>query len=248
MTGKPTRYIFRFILINTINTIWSVAHMKMYTNRPLNGFHCPDGSLNNISDIDQQQCAHHCLIHQACRVMNYNPKDRVCLLGETTCNAADSHPNYMLMVFRHKFDVECAIWKPKSDPLPSRTVDTRIGKHEALCSMKIGTDILIGHSTPSYKCYFVVNGNVEGHLNSYVLTVSQSCTLAWVPYIAGSPLPEKALVCGHLTLSGPTYCARVWRPDIGRMLYGYYPNGHDVALYAYLGLQESPQMDILTVV
>ena len=245
MAREPTRFIFRLILVNTL---WSVdiAYMTMYTNRPVNGYYCPGGSLGNISGIEQQQCTHQCLIRQTCRVMNYNPDDRVCALGEHACHVADSHPDYMLMVFRPKFDVECAIWKQKRHPLPSRTVDTRIGRHEALCRKQIGTDVLIGHGTPSYKAFIVVNGKEVGHWGSYVLTVSLSCTLAWVPYTAGSPLPEKALVCGHLISAGPVYCARMWRADAGRMLYGYYPNRHNVAYYGYFGVQESTEMDILT--
>ena len=245
MAGKTTRCVFRFVLISAIRNV-AIAYITMYTNRPLNGFYCPGGSINNISGIEQQQCTHRCLIRHACKVMNYNPNDRVCVLGEHTCHVADSHPDYMLMVFRPQFSVECAIWKPKSNPLPSRTVDTHIGMHEALSRKQIGTDVLIGHATPSGPSYTVVNGKAEGYWGSYVLTVSSSCTLAWVPYTAGFPLPEKALVCGHLTSSGPTYCARVRRPDIGRMFYGYYPSGHNVAFYAYLGVQESLEMDILT--
>ena len=244
MAGKTTRCIFRLMLISAIRNV-TLACLTMYTNLRLNGYHCPGGSLGNTSGIDQQQCTHRCLIRQACRVMNYNSNDHVCVLGEHACHVAESHPDYMLMVLRPQRDVECAVWKPKRSPLPTGTVDTHLGLHEVLCRKQIGTDVLIGHATPDGQAYIVVNGNEEGHWNTHMLTVSPSCTLAWVPYTAGYTLPEKALVCGHLTSSGPAYCARVWRADRGRMFYGYYPDGHNVAYYAYNGVQESPKMDIL---
>ena len=157
-----------------------LGRMELYTNRPINGFYCPGGLLKNISDIDQQLCTRHCLFHPACKVLSYNQRDRFCMLGEIPCNVAETHTGYMLMVFKPSVSEDCSLWKPNSDPLPSRTVGSHLGDHEALCHKKIETSILIGHGIPSERAKYFENGKlIKGH-GSSVLTVSPSCTLAWI--------------------------------------------------------------------
>ena len=238
---------FTFCLILTyILWVRVLGYMNFYTDRPLSGFYCPGGLLKNISDIDQQLCTRHCLFHPACRVLSYNQRGRFSMLGEIPCNVAETHTAYMLMVFKPTLSGDCSIWKPKSDPLPSRTVDTHLGDHEALCRKKIGSSILIGHGRPSEKAVtlFVENGKIIKEHGSSVLTVGPSCSLAWMPYIAGSTLPEKAVLCGYLNNIGPTYCARIW-PSEDKVRFGYYPIGHAVAYYKFNGPRESSEMDIL---
>ena len=89
--------------------------------------------------------------------MSYNQKDRVCVLGEIACDVAAMHPEYMLMVFRFEITVDCIIWKPKSDPFPSRTIYTRHVTYtytEALCDKQVGPDFLIGHCRADYFSFF----------------------------------------------------------------------------------------------
>ena len=236
---------FTFCLILTyILWVRVLGYMNFYTNRPLNGFYCPGGLLKNISDIDQQLCTRHYLFHPACRVLSYNQRDRFCMLGEIPCNVAETHTAYMLMVFKPNLSGDCSIWKPKSDPLPSRTIDTHLGGHRALCRKQIGSSILIGHGRPSEKAVFVENGKIIKEHGSSVLTVGPSCSLAWMPYIAGSTLPENAVLCGYLNNIGPTYCARIWQSE-NKVRFGYYPIGHAVAYYKFNGSRASSEMDIL---
>ena len=234
-----------------IHAVWccDVGYTPVYTNLPLNGFYCPGGHLTNITDINQQQCTRHCLIHQACRVMSYNPTDRVCTLGEIPCDVAVSHPNYMLMVFRERISVDCIIWELKSYPFPRHTVYSIFDYPEALCGKLVGSDFLIGHGRGDHLSYFGVRNTGEYyHMESFVLTVNPVCMLAWVPYVAGSTLPENALVCGHLAAAGPTYCARIREIHNGRIriVFGYYSEWYQLAYYAFYGTQDSTEMDILT--
>ena len=238
-----SRFTVCFVLTEVMQTS-VLAYMVLCTNRPLNGFYCPHGLLKNISGIDQQVCTRHCLLHPGCRVLSYNQRDRFCMLGEIPCNVAQNHTNYMLMVFKPSVSENCSIWKPKSDPLPSRTVDTHLGDHEALCRKKIGTSILIGRGRPYGRGKFAENGVVYLEDDPYVLTVSPFCTLAWTPYTAGSTLPENAVLCGHLNNVIPTYCARIWTED-GRVKFGYYPLGHTLAYHIQKRARESSEMDIL---
>ena len=143
------------------------------------------------------------------------------------------------MVFKTNLEEKCTIWKSSSVPFPNRTVDTYIGtwrKKFLLCREQIGADLLIGRFiTPSFVIFrvtFAVNGSTVARENCSVLTVSPTCTLAWVPHTAGSILPENAVPCGHLASVGPTYCARIWTPRKW-LTFGCYPAGYGVAYYAY---------------
>ena len=245
MASQSNCRYFRCIVIYAM---WccTIACRTMYASSPANGFYCPSGNLRNISDIGQQQCTRYCLTDKACRVMSYNTKYRICLLGETPCVVATSHPDYMLMIFRSNLDIDPIIWKPKSNPLPARTVDTRVTRHEALCRTQDGDDLLIGHGEPHAASYTTLeDGSGATHYGGSVLTVHPAYTLAWVPYVAGSPLPKNAVPCGYLTTEGHTYCAQKWRPDIERMLFGYYRVVKQIAYYAYWGTKETTEMDIL---
>ena len=235
-----------------VHSVWCcvVGYTTMYTSRPLNGFYCPGAYHPNITDIDQQQCTRQCLIRQVCRVMSYNPIDRVCTLGEIPCVVAERLQNYMLIVFRAEIIVGCIIWEPKSHPFPSRTVYYTFIYAEALCGKQVGSDFLIGHGRGDHLCYFGVrNAGIFYDMTSFVLTVNPICTLAWVPYVAGSTLPKNALVCGHLAAAGPTYCARIrhllHNGNI-RIIFGYYSEWYKVAYYAFQGTKESTEIDILT--
>ena len=245
MAYPISRFTFCFVLAGVMQTS-VLAYMVLHTNRPLNGFYCPNGLLKNISNIGQQVCLRHCLLHPSCRVLSYNQRDRFCMLGEIPCDVAENHTGYMLMVFKPNVSEVCSIWKPKSKPLPSHTVDTHVGDHEALCRKKIGTTILIDHGRPYGRGKFAENGVVYLEDDPSVLTVSPFCTLAWVPHTAGSTLPENAVLCGHLNNVIPTYCARIWTEN-GRVKFGYYPFGHTVAYYMYIQkrARESSEMDIL---
>ena len=157
MTHVLKSFTFCFI-VSYVMQLNVLGRMELYTNRPLNVFYCPGGLLKNISDIDQQLCTRHCLFHPAFRVLSYNQRDRFCMLGEIPCNVAENHTGYMLMVFKPSVSEDCIIWK--SDPLPSRTVDSHLGDHEALCRKNIETSILIGHGKHSERAKFVENGKL----------------------------------------------------------------------------------------
>ena len=231
-----------------IHAMWScaIACTTMHTHEPLHGYYCPNGQLANIPGIGQQQCTGHCLINQACRVMSYNKKERNCILGEVPCAVAANHSDYVLTVFRQNLTIDPTIRKPKSDPLPARTVDTHVTLHEAVCIMEIGEDIFIGHGEPHWLCFIAKDGAPASYINgSLFLTVDPCCTLAWVPYVPGSTLLRNAVRCGYFTTEGHTYCARIWRPDKARMLFGYYLSSTELAYYAFYGFQETPYFDIL---
>ena len=233
-----------------ICAMWSCicGYIVQYTNHPLNGFFCPDGQLQNITGIGQQQCTRLCLLDQSCRVMSYNTKDCMCMLGDTLCDVAVRHPDYLLMVFRSKETVDCIIWKHKSVPLPSRTLYTYSTIYQiALCGKQVGPDFLIGQGRADHYSYFGVRstGGQNYGWNASVVTVNPVCTMAWIPFVAGSTLPRTALACGYLAVVGPTYCARIITAEDGELTFGYYVEADEVAYYAWGGASRATKMDIL---
>ena len=238
-----------FVLM--IHALWPgiYGYRTMYITRPKNGFYCRDGHLQIMTDADQQQCTRNCLINQACRVMSYNQKDHLCVLGEFASDVAVRHPEYMLMVFRSDH-WDRIIWKPKSGPFHSRTIYTRHVTYtytEALCGKQAGPDFLIGHGGADYFSYFSERSTGGQHygMGSFVLTVNPVCTVAWIPFDAGSTILGNALLCGYLAAVGPTYCARMVRAEDKEITFGYYDEVDEMAYYAWGGLARATEMDIL---
>ena len=112
----------------------------------------------------------------------------------------------------------------------------------AMCT----SDLLTGRGRPfqtvSYYAY-PYKGTEAILEGASVLTVSPSCTLAWLPYVVGSSLPENIVKCGNVS-GVPALCARHWRFTASRMFLGYYPIGDDGAYYAYWGVQRPTEFDI----
>ena len=217
-----------------------------YSHPPLNGFYCPTGLLINITTTDQQQCVHQCLIQDGCRGLSYNQRDRVCLLIDSPCDVAEADLDYMMMVFREDPSEKCDVWQSwQSNTFPSRVIETRFGAHEGLTRLQIGSDLLTGRGRPYQTVsYYPYNGTEAILEGASVLTVNPSCTLAWLPYVVGSSLPENIVKCGNFS-DVPALCARHWRFTASRMFFGYYPIGDDGAYYAYWGVQRPTEFDIL---
>ena len=95
------------------------------------------------------------------------------------------------------------------------------------------------------KIFLARNGAAANYRDYYLLVVSESCSVAWVPYTAGMPLPRGTVEGGYLELFGATYCMRVWNTQAATYLYGYYAHSSGLGYYAYYGSKTTTQMDVL---
>ena len=218
-----------------------------YTHRALNGYHCTSDYISNYTAIEHQRCVAHCITNPYCWVLGYNSWGKYCLLGTQPCVKAVSDNDFRMMTFRKHEHISCIqwVWSDRSS-YPTRTVEQIHPLYQALARKPIQGEIYIGRSNPGLgKIFLSRNGAAVNYRGYYLLVVSDSCSVAWVPYTAGNPLPRGAVEGGFLNSLGATYCMRVWNPPEATYLYGYYAQSSGLGYYAYWGSKTTVQMDIL---
>ena len=239
-----------FLLLQSfsINVIFSYSCFRKFTNRPLNGYHCITEYYANTTSIPRHRCTNLCTQDPQCRVLSYNPVTQSCLMGAEPCKAAEASAHSSLMVFREMEDESCVSWTPLLNDQP-RLVGT--GPHHArqaaVGRMGIGQNTYLGHiNLPERKGYFTIdNSEVPEPTNFEVLSVSPSCSLAWMPYTTGDTVPAAALKLGYVTGVGHTYSIRVQRPDLNTDKFGVYAAGDAAAYYPFHGVISATEVDIL---
>ena len=231
----------------------AISCIRKYTNRPLNGYHCAHGHYANFTNTSRPYCTRTCLRDRQCASISFNMEINFCQLSHKPCAVAEADPGFVLMNFRLNEDENCVTWESNGvetgGTLPERLVERFISIHAAVGRIQIGENIHVGQiDFPAVhgNGYFAVEG-IEHyeHTNYKLLTVSSNCSLAWVPYTTGNTLPRQAVVAGYLSGWGPTYSIRVWRPDLGSMMYGVYVTGDHVARYCYYGVVTVSELEIL---
>ena len=182
----------------------SISAMLKYTQPPLNGFHCLNDSYSfqrNISGLSQAQagCVRQCLLLDECTILMYNPWDAVCVLGSQPCAMAVPHSQLMTMVFRREENLECLIPKPVNE-LNSGSRLITIWTRKSLARLERGGNIFVGSGkTPRGNDlgFFWFDGEAISQTTDHVLlTVSPWCSVAWLKYTVGEPIPPRAMLCG----------------------------------------------------
>ena len=218
-----------------------------YTHRPMNGYYCASAYMTNYTAIGHQSCVAHCITNPHCWVLAYNSRAKYCLLGTLPCAEAVAGDDFRMMTFRKHENISCIQWVwSDGTSYPSRTVEQVHPLYQALARKPIQGEIYIGRSNPGLgKIFLARNGAAANYRDYYLLVVSESCSVAWVPYTAGMPLPRGTVEGGYLELFGATYCMRVWNTQAATYLYGYYAHSSGLGYYAYYGSKTTTQMDVL---
>ena len=155
-------------------------------------------------------CVRQCIMSQECAIFMYNPWEAECVLGSQPCALADPHSKLMTMVFRKEENLECLIPKLVSE-LDSGTRLIKVRTRSSLARLDRGGNSYIGASnTPNANNlgYFWFEDETFGHTTDHViLTVSLWCSVAWLPYTVGEPIPLRAMVGGWWN-GKPSYAVR----------------------------------------
>ena len=216
-------------------TLFLIADSVQYTQFPLNGFHCLDGSytwLSNMSGLDQARCVRDCLWSEECTMLMYNPWEGMCVLGSQPCVLAEPYSQLMTQIFRQVEDPECLALKAVSE-LDSGSRLIKVKNGNSLARLDLDGNSYIGSSnTPGNNLgYFKFDGNDFGGRNDHVLlTLSPWCSVAWLPYTDGEPIPSRAVVCGRWN-GKPIYMLKISTTD-GNFEYGMYVIGYPVVSWA----------------
>ena len=147
-------------------TLFLIVDSVQYTQFPLNGFHCLDGSytwLSNMSGLDQTRCVRDCLWSEECTMLMYNPWEGMCVLGSQPCVLTEPHSQLMTQIFRQVEDPECLALKAVSE-LDSGSRLIKVKNGNSLARLDLDGNSYIGSSnTPGNNLgYFNFDGNDLG--------------------------------------------------------------------------------------
>ena len=224
------------------------AIITKYTHQAMNGYYCVTPYISNYTAIEHQRCVDHCTTDPNCWILAYNSKGKYCLLATQLCVKAMVGDDFRMMTFRKHENILCIQWVWSDGiPYPPRILEQVRPVYQALARKPVEGEIYIGRSQPGARQMHIArNGVVVSYTEYYLLVVSESCSVAWVPYTAGNQLPRGAVEGGYLNSLGTTYCMRVW--DAARdpaYTYGYYAPSNGLGYYIWYGAKTTTQMDIL---
>ena len=184
---------------------------------------------------------------QQCAALSCNPVYGTCLLASQPCVLAQKHHEFMLMIFREKEDVNCAIWvQDTAGVIPYRILTPRDGCHVGRVS--VNGDLLVGSANlpgQNWITYIAYDGGHTYYPTKELLTIHPNCTMAWLPYKAGDVLPPGAMVTGMLANSRGLYSSLSFHAPANLWVIGTYAEGDTVAYYVFSGSNAVTQFDIL---
>ena len=242
-----------FIIIMVINP--SLAS-RFVTQNSSNGVRC--FISNDKYHISYSEEYHHCVIrclHKGCMFFNYNVDGISCQFSDGPCLYFVLEEQYNLISFFPPAE-SCVQWIPAAGSDTSHMVSSSQchGGSNGICY--VGRLIFGSHILPGK--YFADNGliytSLEGNMHrsdeKAVVTVVAGCQLGWMPHIAGSTLPTRA-VAGGILASGTGSHLFVIRGQAGQYDYamiGYYDQSTQKGYVEYLGVNVLTEMEMLVVV
>ena len=141
------------------------------------------------------------------------------------------------MVFREMPVNQCYTWVPynSGDPLDERMVATESSWCIVARLHVNGNDVVCYYVSTIGGCWGalgVTRYNTKQGYRCERLRVMEGCTIFWVPYTAGKPLPSQAVIGGFLANGNVAYVVKFDAMDI---ISGYYIEGAPHAISAYRG-------------
>ena len=229
----------------------SLSVIIKYTHRVMNGYYCDNEYIKNHTAIGHQRCVAHCITSPFCWVLSYSEKGRYCLLGAEPCVASVANDDFRLMTFRKQeyfpFTSSCIHWQYCLGTCqPARVIAKQSLPHrKAMARMAYDSDTFIGGCNPTTGSIIVSTIWYRFHTyHCHLLDVAESCSVAWVAYKAGDPLPKGAVVGGFMSAYGVTYCMRAFEGL--HQYYGYYIPSAEIGHYLNtIGRKTTVQMEIL---
>ena len=176
-----------------------------YFANPSHGRYCPtDGIVT--PNLSWPQCKLLCLHSPSCQSINYNFTDNLCTYFTATCTKAVNHPDMAFLLFTGTLSEQCMEWISPHDSHPAGDRSVSQDNIRFIARMQKNRHDYVGYVLMAYiDCYSVGdNGQFTGYPCQY-LRIRDGCTVYFVSYVLGTPLPPNALIGGYTALGLPVY-------------------------------------------
>ena len=172
-----------------------------------------------VQSINQSM---YCLHTSSCQAVNYNFTSNQCSHFTATCPKAMSHPTMAFGLFTRKQSHQCIDWIPKPGHSRYFRWDRSVSPDNRYFVARMqmdGNDFMASLPPLNNRCYGRYNGgNVYTSSRSYppcqYLYIRDGCTVYFVDYEIGAPLPPNVVIGGYTSTGLPVYIGhrngRVW--------------------------------------
>ena len=207
---------------------------NVITKKQIDGYYCPaDSKTVQLSNISRHLCTHYCVSVMQCPVFSYHETTGMCMAQREICvvMVQGAGKVFSSIILYGSTKQECITWLPHGGNVPNHERLVVMGSGNYMARLRHNNEILPGKVTSTkVKTVTLVNGptNINGNLDQSgveYFVVSDTCCVIWVHYVAGNPMPSRAVVGGRKANGEPLFVASLWviTTDMkSRHLYGYY--------------------------
>ena len=159
------------------------------------------------------QCRSMCLQSAICKAYNYNTTSEACTRITSPCPQAIGDPVMEFAVFRETSAKQCYKWVPYSsgDVLDERMISTDTSSY-IVARLKVNGNDLVCKFEDGVGCSGGVLGSTTYKSNQGYqcerLRVVEGCTIFWVSYTAGEPIPAQAVIGGSMANGDGVYVVK----------------------------------------
>ena len=243
--------IFLSLVVYTVATTCNVT----YTQRPRSGFLCQHPTNITITSLSRGQCLWHCMHQNTCHVISYEPESHECRLSPG-CESIYPSPVWDVTVLGPERS-SCLKWMANVDRDRANKVwSYGCQQHAIYPDCVVGRLLSPPHVLPgkyflhadSYSggCWSILEGASYSTGELEVLHVEPNCVVAWIPYTAGDPLPEGAVVGGNLVDDGTVSTLYVIQGVVdGHNVIGYFDSTTQTGHVLHSGDNPLTEMNML---
>ena len=232
------------------------------TKKLINGYVCPTKTQTaHFPHVPQHWCTHYCISKFQCSMLPYYVNKSLCLVHREICvvtKLANEQVLSSIVLYRPTMN-ECISWLPHQGYIShdKRFVFSGKNNQRYVARLRYDNEILPGKLVKTshdmtFKTVSFVNGSnailLVPDSNMEFLVVSDTCSVTWMPYVAGSQMPPKAVVGGRKSNGGPLFVAYLWvtRTDMKRKYsYGYFDPETQLGYAAYGKALSNSSVDIM---
>ena len=194
------RFLGQLVLITTVAVIYAIAEKQCRsrtTQIPKDGHRCVTASKRYtiIQNVPARLCTHICMQRENCNIINYNHEGRYCQLTSEVCLKIVEDPVFTVI------DFSCLRWVTIANVVDEMLILCNKQLRSFTSRLVLQSDILVGTCYKKGDYTFVwknVTGWKSGDYNGEILQILPWCSVIWIPYVPGDPIPVGAVVGGYL--------------------------------------------------
>ena len=193
-----------------ITGAYSYNTCKSYDyHRSFHGRYCPtEGILT--PKLSWNQCKLYCLDSSNCQAASYNFTNSLCTHLTATCPLAMNHPDMAFALFTEMQQERCIEWISLEDDHPTGDRSVSVDNERFASRMQKDGSDFVGYLMVLYNDNCLSKDGEEnfhsadGYPCQY-MRVRDGCTVYFVGYEPGAPLPPNAVIGGYTVEGLPVY-------------------------------------------